>query len=237
LRQFAAARLAATGELAMLHARHATHYLALAERAAPHLTGPEQAVWCDRLDSDLDNLRAALGWARQAGAAEFEPRLAGALGRFWSNRGYLAEGRDWLEAALALPDAVANVARRRGDLAEAAALHRQALQFKVSVGQRRQIAITLEDLAMLAVAEGHGEHAARLLGAATALRAAIGAPMAVPEQQTLEREIGTMRATLGDAAWAVAFAAGSALPLDAVVAAALAPVDSTPAGAAEAEAF
>jgi predicted ATPase/Tfp pilus assembly protein PilF len=97
LRQFAAAQLDASGNAAQLGERHATYFLELAERAATELIGPEQGAWGAQLDHDLNNLRAALTWARQQGATTIQMRLVGALGRFWLDRGYLTEGRDWLE--------------------------------------------------------------------------------------------------------------------------------------------
>jgi transcriptional regulator with XRE-family HTH domain len=48
--------------------------------------------------------RAGLRWARERGAAEAGLRLAAAVWRFWWTRGYLGEGRRWLEGALAGDD-------------------------------------------------------------------------------------------------------------------------------------
>ena len=68
VREFGLEQLEAAGELAVTRAAHAAYFLALAEEAEPHLLGADQAVWLDRLESDHDNLRAALGWAfEQAG--------------------------------------------------------------------------------------------------------------------------------------------------------------------------
>src|SRR5207244_1136272 len=72
--------------------RHAGWYLALAEEAAPALAGPDAAVWLARLDDEHDNLRTALGWAQQQGDGPAARRLAGALGRYWAQRGHLSEG-------------------------------------------------------------------------------------------------------------------------------------------------
>ncbi len=105
IREFAWERLEASGEADELRRWHAAHYLALAEAAAPELIGPHQADWLGRLDRDRDNLRAALAWARAGGVAAIGLRLAGALTRFWWERGYIAEGRDWLEGSLGLPGA------------------------------------------------------------------------------------------------------------------------------------
>jgi predicted ATPase/DNA-binding SARP family transcriptional activator len=100
LRQFAAERLGDSGELAAVRAQHAAYYLALAEQVAPELTRPDQAATLERVDIALDNLRAALSWMDEQGQLELGLRLAGALERFWFTRGYLSEGREWLERFL-----------------------------------------------------------------------------------------------------------------------------------------
>jgi hypothetical protein len=68
--------LEASGEAETIRRRHAGYYLALAEAASPQLSGSQQRLWLDRLDRELDNLRAALSWARTAGAGELGLRLA-----------------------------------------------------------------------------------------------------------------------------------------------------------------
>jgi predicted ATPase len=42
---------------------HADFFLALAEKAEPQLTGPEQKAWCDQLAKEHDNFRAVFNWA------------------------------------------------------------------------------------------------------------------------------------------------------------------------------
>jgi predicted ATPase len=123
LREYALERLSAQGELERLRDWHACYYLAVAEAAEVGLRGPQQLVWQARLVAERDNFRAALEWSLQrAGArtgnetiapgttpssgllpAELCLRLAAALRPYWEWQGHLVEGRDWLEAALALP--------------------------------------------------------------------------------------------------------------------------------------
>ena len=66
-----------------IRSAHATHYLVLAEQAAPALRGPTQAVWLARLAGEHDNLRAALDWCDQRGERQMGLRLGSALWRYW----------------------------------------------------------------------------------------------------------------------------------------------------------
>jgi tetratricopeptide (TPR) repeat protein len=77
---------------------HAVYYLALVEKAAPELYGPQQAAWMQRLEQEHDNIRAALAWALQQDV-EIALRLASALQRFWG-LGHVREGSEWLNNAL-----------------------------------------------------------------------------------------------------------------------------------------
>ena len=103
IREFGQERLAATGELEPVARRHAEHFLGLAVAAEPHLTGPGQGEWLDRCELEHANLRAALRWAVEAGESDRAQEAAGAIWRFWQQRGHLTEGRRWLEELLALP--------------------------------------------------------------------------------------------------------------------------------------
>ncbi|HEV8194488.1 MAG TPA: tetratricopeptide repeat protein [Ktedonobacterales bacterium] len=100
IRQYAAELLEQSREAAALSSRHAAYYLQLAEQADPQLRQSTQLVWFDRLDVEQANVRAALAWLLGEGEQEASLRLAGALGWFWGVRGYMSEGRMWLERAL-----------------------------------------------------------------------------------------------------------------------------------------
>jgi len=98
--EYALDQLLASGQMPALRRRHADYYLALAEQAATQLQGAEQGTWLRRLESDHENLRAALEWGLQA-KPELALRLACALWRFWEMHGHLSAGRAWLRDALA----------------------------------------------------------------------------------------------------------------------------------------
>ena len=95
-------QLTASGEADAVRGRHAAHYLALAEAAAPELRGPRGAGWLGRLRRELDNVRAALAWAAAGGEAALGLRLAAALLWVWVWH-HRAEGRVWFARLLALP--------------------------------------------------------------------------------------------------------------------------------------
>jgi predicted ATPase/class 3 adenylate cyclase len=101
IRAYGLERLKESDESEQTRQQHAAHFLALGEQAEPELWGAEQAVWLERLETEHDNLRAALYWYEtDPDGAEAGVRLAGAIWRFWSVRGYLTEGRSRLSAVL-----------------------------------------------------------------------------------------------------------------------------------------
>jgi predicted ATPase/class 3 adenylate cyclase len=129
IREFASERLRHSAEAQSLRHRHAEHFLALAAEAEPHIleqgTGADwhgSGPWLDRLEAELDNLRAALGWFHACGEAQHELELAGALTDFWCAKDHMQEGRRRLETALAADER--STASRAKALAGAAVISR-----------------------------------------------------------------------------------------------------------------
>ena len=102
IREYGTERLDEHGETEAAGQRHTTYYLELAEAAAADLAGPDAAAGLARLDAEHDNLRTALRRAVDRGDRATALRLAGALWRFWAQRGHLSEGRRWFAEAFAL---------------------------------------------------------------------------------------------------------------------------------------
>jgi non-specific serine/threonine protein kinase len=103
VRQYARERLLRSGEAGHVRNLHVDFFLAAARRAEPELRRADQASWLNRLQRDHDNLRSALEWSLvrpEAGNQALE--LSSALFWFWLKRGYLSEGQQWLERALAM---------------------------------------------------------------------------------------------------------------------------------------
>lgn len=119
---------------------------------------------------------------------------------------------------------LANVARRRGDLTSAEALGREELLIWRRLGTPLHIAGGLEGLARTAAAAGEGaqaERAARLLGAAAALRERVDVLLSPRDRVNMERAAAEARLTLGERRWAEAFGSGRALAVEEAIAEAL----------------
>jgi non-specific serine/threonine protein kinase len=126
VREYALERLHAAGEQSATADRHVAWAVALAEAAEAGLYGPEQVTWLGRLADEMDNLRAALEWSLSHGDGETAGRLAGALARFFHWRGYVTEGRGWLERALSAGTTLSPPVRAKLLLGAARLCHEQA---------------------------------------------------------------------------------------------------------------
>ena len=101
IRAYAREQLAASGHEADLRRRHAVFALDIAAKTDhDREEGGEQTVLIQLIEREHDNLRAALEWARDAGADEILLRLAAALAFFWPGRGYYREADTWFTVAL-----------------------------------------------------------------------------------------------------------------------------------------
>ena len=103
IREYAAEQLAARGDTDVVAERHAAWFLALAQKLAPELSGPDQRTHLDRLEMEHDNIRAVLDRVTAAGDGATAIDLGFAVWRFWQKRGYLSEARRRLEAMIAAP--------------------------------------------------------------------------------------------------------------------------------------
>jgi predicted ATPase len=102
LRQYGADHLTHRGETELVRRGHLSYFHSLADKALPHLRGPDEESWLDRLEVEHDNFRHALRWAVDAGETDLGQNLAGTLYRFWMIRYHVDEGRVWLDEVLAM---------------------------------------------------------------------------------------------------------------------------------------
>lgn len=180
VRQYAAEQLAnAPNHMAQTVVEaHAAYYHELVRDAEQQIWGANIAEVVRRLDTENDNVRAALAHFLAWPAAVAQSiDLAGLLWRFWEIRGYIAEGRTWLTQALqrqveppppsrwlALHGA-GNLASDQGEYAIARAHYQECLQLlqtqlptltdaKASLRTRYRIATTLTNLGNCALRQG-----------------------------------------------------------------------------------
>ncbi|MEU6820911.1 LuxR C-terminal-related transcriptional regulator [Streptomyces atriruber] len=99
VREFCLERLSAAGELSDARLRHAEHFLLLALEAEPHLRGPQQAQWLQRLAPLHEDMLASLTCLEASGRPVDAARATLALHRFWLVRGHLDLGEQWLAKA------------------------------------------------------------------------------------------------------------------------------------------
>jgi predicted ATPase/DNA-binding CsgD family transcriptional regulator len=104
IREYALEKLEEAGEITQLRDHHLDFFLSQAEEAAPKLQNAYQQLWLNWIESEIDNLRAALTWSLKSGRIESGLRLATALARFWEIRGYVNEGLTWFKRFLVQSD-------------------------------------------------------------------------------------------------------------------------------------
>ena len=134
----------------------------------------DQAAWLAEVDAERDNLREALAWSDRSGETGLGLRLAASLWEFWWVRGHLAEGRRWLDEALARGasepaelraralHAAASLATRQGDYDRAAELSEQSLALWEELGDVSGTARSLLSLGTVAAEQGDHERAISL---------------------------------------------------------------------------
>jgi predicted ATPase/transcriptional regulator with XRE-family HTH domain len=161
IRQYAVERLIAAGEDVTYGGRHSTVLMAFAQSGEAGRAGAEEISSLDRLETEHDNVRAALRWALSHGRAEAALVCSAALFRFWERRGHFLEGCAWLEEALAgavdapgrargwALNSLAFLYWRCGDYEHARPIAEQALAVTREAGQPRDIAQALLNLGMV----------------------------------------------------------------------------------------
>jgi non-specific serine/threonine protein kinase len=113
---------------------------------------------------------------------------------------------------------LAMIARRRGQHAEALGLDAAALPVFLDIGETWSVATCLEGVAMGLAGLARAEAAARLFGAAAALRQTIGSSVQPADLVDYEHAVASVRAALDPVAFAHAWEAGGALTTEAAVA-------------------
>jgi len=109
IRQYAREKLIESGEEATLRQRHLDYYVQLAECARVELRRADQFKWFQRLETDLDNIRAALEWSL-ATDARLGLQIMNALRWLWYTGSHIDDASLWLARLLQQPSAQQDIA-------------------------------------------------------------------------------------------------------------------------------
>jgi predicted ATPase/DNA-binding CsgD family transcriptional regulator len=198
LRQYGLERLREAQEEVALRCRHRDWCVAVVDRADAVCGGPSQDNHLQELAREQDNFRAASRWCLERGEAEVGLRLTVAGSRFCSLHH------------------LARLATERGEASQSAALRAEGVQVGEELGIRRDVAACLESQAVF-FTPLDSARAARLFGAAEALRDALGLALTHEEHETDTSGRASAKATLGAAAFEEGLAEGRLLPLEEAV--------------------
>jgi predicted ATPase/class 3 adenylate cyclase/DNA-binding CsgD family transcriptional regulator len=99
VRWFARERLLESGEADAVFAAHLHWAVAVARALGEELEAPGVRAALRGLDLEVDNLRAAMGWALDHGGGRDVQRIVAATPWFWIWRGRIPEADDWLDRA------------------------------------------------------------------------------------------------------------------------------------------
>jgi predicted ATPase/DNA-binding CsgD family transcriptional regulator len=193
IREYGLEVLEASGKSEDIRWTHAAYYLRLAEEAELQLSSPQQVIWFERLEREHDNLRATLGWLLEQGSdaqrSELALRLGGALAQFWEIRGYVSEGRHWLERVLEISRGVRSAVRAKAlvgagriasfqdDFGQAEAWCREGLALYQELGDRQGSATAFLICGYAAMMRSTYAEASSLLEEALALFREVGDPV------------------------------------------------------------
>ena len=212
VREYALERLPELGETDDTRRRHLEHFVSFAEEAEPKLADRDQISWFARLEDEHSNLRAALAFALETDDSASALRLVVGIRRFWQIHGYLAEGRQAFESALAaaseepseLRASALNMAGilagEQGEFEAARARFEAALADARASGSTRVISSALVNLGNLAFFGGELEVARDLYKESIEHFVSLGDTRG---QALAKENVGLMALTAGDVPEAV----------------------------------
>ena len=163
IRDYAREKLIMRDELFKLGAAHCDYFFVMAKAANRGSLGADQGEWNRRIEAELDNIRAAIGYALEGGGDPIiAVKLEVALMGFWVVRGYATEGRNYVRSALALPAIKTSelaqahalyvgavLADAQSDYVEARRMLEECLELRRRLGNPVEIAATLSALSIV----------------------------------------------------------------------------------------
>lgn len=190
VREFGLEQLAASGDLDTVRSAHAAYFSTLDDHLDPNRLdfGGTLDERLRLTELDHSNLLAALEWMAETGDPVGVLRLAGSLAAFWHHRGYLREGRRWLEWALEHTIGAPPLWRCQGliglsmviyaqaDPAGAAGPAAAALEIAREIGDLHLTARAIHMLGLTEMTRGRWERAEALMSETLRLQLELGVP-------------------------------------------------------------
>jgi predicted ATPase len=194
IREYATELLAAAPDGDEIRRAHARHYFKLATDSESHLTAQDSGKWLDGLEREHDNLRAAFSRAPELGLLDDALAAAGAIWRFWQQRGHFTEARTIYDRLLAQPGAApaarakalvggGGIAYWQNDFTVVGPWYREAVDLYRTAGEERGTAEALYNLSYVPLLEGDLPEAARIANEAVELFANLGDEAGVAKSQ------------------------------------------------------
>ena len=166
IRQYARERLLESNEEAQVRARHLDYFLDFAQSGEADVIGREDPAFFKVLETELDNLRAALDWSLTGHEdAEDALRLAGTLRIPWAIS-YQTEGAKWLTAALQKNEGssaalkakalngIALIASFQGNYSQMKTVGKESVAMAQEANDKHEIVLALELLGDATAKEG-----------------------------------------------------------------------------------
>jgi len=198
VREFAAERLADSGQQEATMRRLADYLCGFVGRAGAGLGEGQGRVWVRRIDEDVDTLRAVVAWAVDQDDAGLAVRLTAPLTRYWWSRGLLNQMLAVADRVAALPSASALTPQ------EAALLLWTRGTIRVALGRTDEAVPLLEELVPAARATGQDRLVAQALFSLALTRPAPEGDEPAELRELLEESVRLFRAARDD--WGVALA-------------------------------
>jgi tetratricopeptide (TPR) repeat protein len=214
VREHALDRLHSDGSLDELRRLHAERFRDLALSADAGSSGHEQTGQRARLESDFDNLVAAMDWLLSSGHSDDALRVISALERFWRGHAHVTEARRLLALGLALSthapadlraDALwtaARLAAGQSDWDAAVPLLEEAQALFREQDRGRELVFALSELGFIELRRNDAERAATLCDEALTIARGLGDDRATSGVLTILSDVAR---TQDDHARALAF--------------------------------
>jgi predicted ATPase/class 3 adenylate cyclase len=194
IREYATWRLDASGEAETVRRRHAEHYAAEGVKFAWRARNSEPDA-LERLDAELDNMRAALTWSFENGEIDTAQRLLEGVWWIWLTKGFAPEGDRWAQAVFDQTSGVSEqrgmtaalageFARFRGDYDRAIALKERAIElYEAAEADPDLVASGLADLAETLIVVGDLENGRAVAERGCAMRRGLGLDHHMPHSE------------------------------------------------------